>query len=163
METIGQRIKRLRAPTGWSRAELGRRMAKAIDRGKPFSGELIRLYEKDINAPGVDARRALAKVFDRSEVYIQFGITTEVPTAQRVEQTTASYGLSDHALEIARAWDQLSAICQDHVRRQIELLRGADDRSGRRRAVRQDVQIRGGIIGSGAREKRRKPVRKRTP
>lgn len=74
METIGQRITRLRNSKGWSRPQLGKEMAKAIDREKAFSGEVIRLYEEGINAPGADARAALAKVFERPESYIQFGV-----------------------------------------------------------------------------------------
>lgn len=73
MDTIGQRIARLRKLKGWSRPELGRQMAKAIARKKPFSGELIRLYEEGENEPGKEARRALAAVFGKDEAYIEFG------------------------------------------------------------------------------------------
>lgn len=58
-------------------------MAKAIGRNEPFSGEVIRLYEAEINSPGADARAALAKVFARSEAYIQFGVDSGTkPDAQ---------------------------------------------------------------------------------
>lgn len=73
VETIGQRITRLRNGKDWSRPELGRQMAAALGRKKPFSGELIRLYEEDINRPSVEARQALAKVFSKAEQYIEFG------------------------------------------------------------------------------------------
>jgi transcriptional regulator with XRE-family HTH domain len=76
METIGQRITRLRIAMGWSRPELGRQMQLKTGRSKPFSGEVIRLYEEDINRPGKDARQALSRVFERSEAYIEFGATT---------------------------------------------------------------------------------------
>lgn len=161
METIGKRIARLRTAKGWKRPELGRQMAQVIDRATPFSGEVIRLYEEDINEPGADARRALALVFDRSEMYIEFGATeTGSSTASTTaRQPAATYNVSEAALEVARGYDQLSPQCQEHVRRQIELLRGADDSSGRRRAVQQDVWIKRETIRSGARSKKQKRVR----
>ena len=73
MESIGGRINRLRVAKGWSLAELGRRMAKAIHREAPFTGETIRQYEAGQNDPGKAARTALAVVFDKSESYIEFG------------------------------------------------------------------------------------------
>lgn len=48
-------------------------MAKAVQREKPFTGEVIRLYEEDKHKPGKAARTALAAVFDRDEFYIEFG------------------------------------------------------------------------------------------
>lgn len=54
-------------------------MATAIARGEPFSGELIRLYEEDENRPSLDARAALGKVFERSEIYIEFGVMVDAP------------------------------------------------------------------------------------
>lgn len=73
MESIGQRISTLRKREQWSRPELGRRMAVAIAREKPFSGELIRQYEADVVKPGGPARGALAIVFKRSEAWLEFG------------------------------------------------------------------------------------------
>lgn len=74
---MGQRITRLRHAKGWKRPELGRRMAKAIGRPKPYTGEQIRRYEIDKDRPPPAARKALALVFDRSEQYIEFGDTTQ--------------------------------------------------------------------------------------
>lgn len=67
-------------------------MAKALSREKPFSGEVVRLYEEDKNRPGPQARRALAKVFEKDEAYIEFG---ESRPAVRQEQ--AHYDISDDA------------------------------------------------------------------
>lgn len=68
--------------------------------------------------------------------------------------------VSDQALEIARAWEQLSAVCQDHVRRQIALLQGSQaNSSGRRKAAEHDVEIKGGALRPSARSKTRKGVR----
>lgn len=88
METIGKRIERLRKLGGWSRPELGRRMAAAVGRAKPFSGEVIRLYEADKHKPGKAARKALAEVFKRDEAYIEFG-----DDAQKVRQPQGSYSV----------------------------------------------------------------------
>ncbi len=100
METLGERIARLRISKGWSRPELGRRMAAALRRDKPFAGETVRLYEDGKNAPGKDARRALASVFDRTEAYIEFGDAAKAPS--RVESPVASYEVPrDAKAEIA--------------------------------------------------------------
>lgn len=155
METIGQRITRLRNAKGWSRPELGRQMAEAIKREKPFSGELIRLYEEDMNKPGDDARLALAKVFERPEVYVEFGA---MPSDTRLEQPAAAYNVSKEALEVAKGFDQLSPDCQEHVMRQVELLRMADASNGRR-AAQHDVEIKGGKLQSSITKNRRKTVR----
>lgn len=96
METIGKRISRLRAEKGWSRPELGRRMAQALKRAKPFSGEVVRLYEEGENSPGKDARRALAAVFERTEAYMEFG---DSPQAKRLEEPAAGYDVAQDARE----------------------------------------------------------------
>lgn len=90
--------------------------------------------------------------------YEQYLMKAGEPVALR--EPSAEYrGVSDEALEVARGYDQLSADCQEHVRRQIELLRGADDSSGRRRAVQHDVEINRGKIRPGASSKKKKGVR----
>jgi len=73
VDTIGKRIARHRLLKGWSRPELGRLMAASIAREKPFSGEAVRRYEEGLDEPGNDARKALAAVFGKSELYIEFG------------------------------------------------------------------------------------------
>lgn len=105
VETIGKRIERLRIAKGWSRPELGRRMAAAMGRAKPFSGEVVRLYETDGNAPGKDARKALAAVFERDEAYIMFGGSPNRARRQRdhekAEEPAADYKAHDPKEEIA--------------------------------------------------------------
>jgi hypothetical protein len=96
-------------------------MAKAVSKKKPFSGELIRLYETDTNRPSPDARRALAKVFDRTEQYIEFG---DAPQSEsKVKQAAAEYrvsvGVSEEALEIARAFDQMQPQARAYIREQV--------------------------------------------
>lgn len=98
MESVGDRIERLRTAKGWSRPELGRQMSKAIGKKTAFSGEVIRLYEGDKNEPGKAALRALAAAFGKSEPYILFGSTGDAPASEdpMFAQLTRLYGeLSD--------------------------------------------------------------------
>jgi transcriptional regulator with XRE-family HTH domain len=107
-ETIGQRITRLRNAKGWSRAELGRRMAKAVGRDKPFAGESVRRYEEGIDKPRRDGRLALAKVFDRSEQYIEFGESAR----QEAREPSPTYGV-DVAPEVERLIRAFSWLMED--------------------------------------------------
>jgi hypothetical protein len=133
-------------------------MAKAIGREEPFSGEAIRLYEKDANEPGSDATRALALVFERPESFIQFGVMPAAAATAR--EPAAKYDLSDEALEVARGFDQLNAECREHVFRQVQLLRGANPgNGGRRKAAEQDVEIKGGKLQSTSGRKIKKTLR----
>lgn len=82
VKTIGERIATMRKGKGWKRPELGRRMAQAVGRAKPYSGEQVRRYETGMDRPPPEARKALAAVFEKSEQYIEFGATTQArPTA----------------------------------------------------------------------------------
>lgn len=103
MKSIGKRIEELRKLESLSRPELGRRMAKAIGRDTPFSGEVVRLYEKGTHKPGHDARTALAKVFKRTEAYIEFG--DEGATKIQQQETGPSYTAS--ALEALSPQEQI--------------------------------------------------------
>lgn len=91
MATIGARIARLRTAKGWSLSRLGEEMASRIGRAKPFSGELLRLYEADKHRPGKAARKALALVFDRSETYIEFGDQKAATTPTEAEAFYSRY------------------------------------------------------------------------
>jgi transcriptional regulator with XRE-family HTH domain len=119
-ESIGERIQRLRTAEGWSLTELGERMGKAINRRnpdgspRPFSGEALRLYEADENEPGKDALKALALVFQKSEPYIQFGMSGN-----------RGY-LSDEALEFARMYDGLDRRWREYLREQVHVLLAAN-------------------------------------
>lgn len=73
MESMGQRIARLREKLGLTLEEVGTAMAGAPS-GKKTSGEMIRLYEADENVPRGGRRRALAHVLEVSESYLMFGI-----------------------------------------------------------------------------------------
>lgn len=129
-------------------------MAAAIGREDAFSGELIRLYEEGTNRPSVEARAALAKVFDRSEIYMEFGTDQ---TALAVRQVQPEYKLSARAMDVAKRFDQLSADCQDHVSSQIDLLAGARaNRAERARAAQHDVVIKDGRRESSDKKKSRR-------
>lgn len=110
---------------------------------------------------GVSPAMKFAKLFGISPMAIREDLaelTYAVPRGATAP--SPADGLSNEALEIARAWDRLAVICQDHVRRQIELLRRSEaNNSGRRRAVQHDVEIKQGALQSGTRSKRRKGVR----
>ena len=93
-------------------------MADAIRRAKPYTGEQIRRYETDVDRPPPDARRALARVFSKSEAFMEFGEAHE--RAHAAQQTSASYsGISDEALEIARAFDHLQPQAREFIREQV--------------------------------------------
>lgn len=62
-----------------SQVNLGKAMAQAIGRSDPYSAEAVRRYEKELDSPGKEARRALAKVFGKTEQYIEFGQSSEAP------------------------------------------------------------------------------------
>lgn len=95
METIGGRIKTLRNRREWSLEKLGREMGTAIGRKTPFSGEVVRLYEENVNRPSPKARSALAKVFGVSEQFVEFG-----PGAPRANETDELS--SDERMLVAR-------------------------------------------------------------
>lgn len=81
-------------------------MAQSLKRDKPFTGEVIRLYEENTNRPGKDARRALAMVFDRTETYIEFGDTVQQKLEAR--EPAAAYGDSPEVARLIRAFSWLT-------------------------------------------------------
>lgn len=121
VETIGERIARLRNAKGWSRPELGRQMALALQRKKPFSGEVVRLYEEDENRPGKEARRALALVFQRSESYLEFG---DSPQRHKAASPTAAYAVPQNAREEI-ALELFRGLTPEQQREQVKELRAA--------------------------------------
>ena len=73
METPGRRIQRMRLQQEWSLATLGKKIAAATGRTRPYSGEAIRKYEIGENELRPDVVRGLALVFGKPESYILFG------------------------------------------------------------------------------------------
>lgn len=97
-------------------------MAKALGRKKPFSGELIRLYENHKNRPRGQARKALALVFGKSEEYIEFGDATK----NRLEQGQAHYETEPTAREQILLI-LFRGLLQDQQKRLIQGLRALHD------------------------------------
>lgn len=128
-------------------------MMFVIERKKPFSGEMVRLYEEGENRPGADARKALALVFNLSESEIEFG-----KQQNAVRQNAAEYtSVSERALDVARRFDELSPTCQEHVSHQIDLLKATLPRNGERdRAAQHDMVIKGSAVQSPVAKKRRR-------
>lgn len=121
METIGQRITRLRNAKDWSRPELGRHMATAIGKDKPFSGEAIRRYENDIDRPGRAALAALTKVFNRDGAFIEYGVVRE---RTGINEPAATYAVplrneGDTLLAIVRAFLETDAEGKDVMAKTI--------------------------------------------
>lgn len=83
-------------------------MALAIDREKPFTGEVIRKYETGVNEPGNDARKALAIVFKKTERYIEFGDEKKTDGAL-VENANPVIA------EIARLWEHVPRPAQNSM------------------------------------------------
>ena len=139
-ESIADRILRLRNSKGWSRPELARQMAKAagLPADQAFTGEAVRRWEENISKPSRDTRAALAKLFDKSESYIEFGSQPQQAGTVR-EPATAPYGVSEEALEIARAFDQLHPQAQEFIRRGFALGKGG---VRTRRSMQHDVRVR---------------------
>lgn len=126
-------------------------MATVIGRDKPFTGELVRLYEEGKNRPGADARMALALVFNLTESEIEFG------KQDVARQPPAEYrSISERAIDVAKRFDQLSPECQEHVSHQINLLKAASPGNGdRARAAQHDVVIKKGAVQASSAGKKR--------
>jgi transcriptional regulator with XRE-family HTH domain len=106
-----------------------------------------------------DAAVALHRKFKYAVRWLIKGEGPKMASAEEVAKTLgeAAVGISDVGLEIGRAYDQLSVDCQDHVRRQIELLRLADVGNGRL-AAQHDAEIKGGKLQTAGNRKSKKRV-----
>lgn len=108
---------------------------------------------------GFDAATKLHRKYGYAVNWLINGNGPKMASEQEQAQARGA-DVSDVALEMARVFDKLSPYCQDHLRRQIELLRLADANGDvRRRAAQHDVEIRGGTIRSDARAKTKKGER----
>lgn len=70
VDTIGKRIQALMNDRKWKRPQLRSALKEA---GLLLSVEMLRLYVNDKSRPGPEVRRYLAKVFNTTESYIEFG------------------------------------------------------------------------------------------
>lgn len=86
--------------------------------------------------------------------------TGDMVQGNRAEQPAAAYTtLSPAALELARAFDNLSPTDQDHVRRTVEMAKYSETARARRRAAAHDATIKRDALLPGARRKSKKAVR----
>lgn len=139
VETIGQRVKKLRTAKGWSRPKLGKLMGKAIQR-EPFSGELIRLYEMDKNRPGKDAARALASVFSKSEQYIMYGDPIQVSASANESAAAASTG-GPNINRLVQAFGWLTDAQKEKILLEIESMAAANKAIAKEFGTRLEPQL----------------------
>ena len=151
MMTLGERIKLARLKAGVTKSAL----AAAAD----VSPSAVTQWENgDTKTLRSASVLAAAKALNVDYEWLATG--KGEPDGNRAEQPRAAYGVSEAALEVARGFDQLTPDCQEHVRRQIELLRGAQTgNGGRRRAAEHDVRIKENKLQSRPRSKSKKVVR----
>lgn len=133
MENPGDMIKRLRNGKGWTRPELGRQMAKALGRAKPFTGELIRLYETHKNRPGKPARKALAVLFGKSEQQIEFGEVNHASASSAPQQPSID---SPEVIRLALAFGWLTK------RQKAELLKDVESKAATNKAIHKELGAR---------------------
>lgn len=149
MSTLGERIKQVRLKAGITKSGLASAAGVSPSAVTQWeNGDTKTLKSASVLA----AAKAL-------KVNYEWLATGKGEPVGRTGQANFGHNVSDEALEIARRFDELSAICQDHVRRQIELLRGAEANRVRRRSVQHDVEIKQDALRPGMRSKTRKVVR----
>lgn len=147
-------------------------MATATDRPKPFSGESIRRYEEGIDEPGNAARAALAKVFGKSEQYIEFG-----DSSQKAKQPEAKYN-GQHGMDSPDVVRLVKAFAWLMPEEQVTLLRDLEAKAmtnrqiakslGPRFSIKSDQEMlehlkKSGDFPPGARKKATKGARRRGP
>lgn len=104
-ENIHQRIKRLREAKGWTRVELGRRIAAAEGHPKtPISYQTVQQWEAETSAPKRKRLEFVAKVF---------GITAS-ELAHGLPESPQSADLR----ELAECWPHLSSETRQRVIRE---------------------------------------------
>lgn len=133
VETIHQRIKRLREGKGLSQEALGKAAGVTY--------QSVQDWEHS-TAPARKRLAAVAKALGVSEQYLLSG---QSDAAVREAAT-----VSARALDVARRFDQLNPACQDHVSSQIDLLSGANSRKDRARAAQHDAEIKNGALQSSS-------------
>lgn len=147
VDTIHQRIKKLREDKGLSQESLGKAAGVTYQSVQEWE-------QADGTAP---SRKRLKKVADALGVTEQYLLSGEPPGFVGVRQSSAEYqSVSARALDVARRFDQLSQDCQDHVSAQVDLLAKVKSNGDRARAERHDLVIKGGSIQSDGRTKRQK-------
>lgn len=147
VDTIHQRIRKLREDKGLSQESLGKAAGVTYQSVQEWE-------QADGTAP---SRKRLKKVADALGVTEQYLLSGDQPDSGGVREPAAEYqSVSTRALDIARRFDQLSQDCQDHVSAQVDLLAKVKSNGDRARAAQHDVVIKGGAIQSDGKKKRQK-------
>lgn len=137
VDTIHQRIKKLREDKGLSQESLGKAAGVTYQSVQEWE-------QADGTAP---SRKRLKKVADALGVTEQYLLSGEESGLVGVRQAAAEYqSVSARALDVARRFDQLSQDCQDHVSAQVDLLSRVKGNGDRARAERHDLEIRNGAV-----------------
>lgn len=142
VETIHQRIKKLREGKGLSQEALGKAAGVTY--------QSVQEWERDKGT--APSRKRLAAVATALGVTEQYLLSGEQPglAGAAVESVSA------RALAVARRFDRLSPACQDHVDAQVDLLSSVRGNGDRARAAQHDVVIKGGALQSVGTKKRQK-------
>lgn len=149
LETIHQRIKRLREGKGLSQEALG------TVAGVTYQS--VQEWERDKGT--APSRKRLAAVANALGVTEQYLLSGEQPGFVGVRESAAAYQtVSTRALEIARRFDQLSPACQDHVSAQVNLLASVTGDGARARAAQHDLEIKNGAVKTTQKKGRRSRV-----
>lgn len=146
VETIHQRIKRLREDKELSQEALGN-----------AAGVKYQSVQEWERANGTaPSRKRLSAVATALGVTEQYLLSGEQPDFVGARQPAAEYQtVSTRALDIARRFDRLSQACQEHVSAQVDLLSRVNSNGDRARAAQHDLEIKNGAVKSTAKKGRR--------
>lgn len=148
VDTIHQRIKKLREGKGLSQEALGKAAGVKYQSVQEWE-------QADGTAPSRKRLAAVAKALGVTEQYILSG---EQPGSVVARQPAADQAVSARALEVALRFDQLSPACQDHVSAQVDLLASVKGDGDRARAEQHDLEIKNGAVKNTQKKGRRTRV-----
>ena len=89
-------------------------MGAAINRDA-FSGEAIRRYELGLDRPGADALSALAKIFDKTEAYIEYGSNHVRKGTGEDEKESEPETNEEKLVAVVRAWLETDRLGRDAI------------------------------------------------
>lgn len=140
MDSIHQRIKRLRVAKGLSQEGLAEILGVKY--------QSVQEWERE-NGTAPSRKR-------QADVAEALGVKIEELLLGTARAGENQLNVSARALDVGRRFDQLSEACKEHVSQQIDLLSGAGHNGDRDRAAQHDVVIKGGTVQANAKRKRRR-------
>lgn len=143
VETIHQRIKKLREDKGLSQETLGRAAGVTYQSVQEWERE-------DGTAPSRKRLKAVATALGVTEQYLLSGEQLGVRQSAAEHQS-----FSTRALDVALRFDRLSPACQDHVSAQVDLLSRVKGNGDRARAAEHDLEIKNGAVKTTPKKGRR--------